>query len=281
MKTKLTLLLALMIAVISLTLASCAKTDDGQMQDTVPNEDTQENTPVSESSLPPENHDSTNGYEPAETMILRAEYIGMIDSNSIEVYDLDNGLVQAVRLTDQIKAFLEENDLEIGSIVTAQYYIDENDAVIIESLETGIDESVELEAIYVGQMDSGSIEARNTGDESVCAYRFSYSLKNSFDDLELCEGETIKIIYYTNENGSRIILDLKTNSERISLIYSGQIDSNSIECKYPEDLSFRAFRLSDEVKENFANYNLKEGETIEILYYIDENGQYVIKDIVE
>ena len=65
--------------------------------------------------------------------------------------------------------------------------------------------------------------------------------------------------------------------------YMGQIDSNSIEVRIvgiqPEEEAFKAFRLSDEVKENFDGYSLNENDFIILKYKIDNNGVGVIYEI--
>lgn len=73
--------------------------------------------------------------------------------------------------------------------------------------------------------------------------------------------------------------DMKTKEAK----YMGQIDSNSIEVQLlgdlPEEEAFRAYRLSENVKEEFSSYSLKEGEYITFEYKEDDNGIGVIYNI--
>lgn len=72
------------------------------------------------------------------------------------------------------------------------------------------------------------------------------------------------------------------NNEKHSGEYLGQIDNNSIEIQITEgegEPQIRAFQLSEEIKENFADYNLKPGEQISFDYETPELGNPIITEI--
>ncbi|MDR3289068.1 MAG: hypothetical protein LBT22_06530 [Peptococcaceae bacterium] len=66
---------------------------------------------------------------------------------------------------------------------------------------------------------------------------------------------------------------VKTNSG----VYVGQLDSNSIEIEV--NGQSQVFRLNSELKENFEQLAIEEGETVKFRYEINQNGQSVIREI--
>ena len=94
---------------------------------------------------------------------------------------------------------------------------------------------------------------------------------NEMDELNQPGGES--------ENQQIDDVDFKIDAGQ----YTGQIDSNSIEVRIvgiqPEEEAFKAFRLSEEIKENFDSYSLNENDFIILKYKIDNNGVGVIYDI--
>jgi hypothetical protein len=73
-------------------------------------------------------------------------------------------------------------------------------------------------------------------------------------------------------------VEIKTDSGR----FVGQADSNFIEVRIsgvPEEIDPRVFRLGDEVKEKFEQYNLETDDEIIFIYISDENGYDVIIDL--
>jgi len=71
------------------------------------------------------------------------------------------------------------------------------------------------------------------------------------------------------------------NEEKHRGEYLGQIDNNSIEINVTdeEEAQTRAFQLSEEIKENFSDYNLKSGDQIIFDYEIPEIGNPIITEI--
>ncbi|KUO65861.1 MAG: hypothetical protein APF84_00980 [Gracilibacter sp. BRH_c7a] len=64
--------------------------------------------------------------------------------------------------------------------------------------------------------------------------------------------------------------------------YSGRADSNSIEIKIsgvPEEMSYKVFMLSEELKDNFDGLNLQTNEVIKFKYTLNEHNQGVIFEI--
>ena len=96
-------------------------------------------------------------------------------------------------------------------------------------------------------------------------------ITNEMDELNQPGGES--------ENQQIDDVDFKIDAGQ----YTGQIDSNSIEVRIvgiqPEEEAFKAFRLSEEIKENFDSYSLNENDFIILKYKIDNNGVGVIYDI--
>lgn len=66
--------------------------------------------------------------------------------------------------------------------------------------------------------------------------------------------------------------------------YQGQIDSNSIEIKIsgvPDNLAYKAFRLSETLKENFASYGLKKDDQVRFTYTEIPGEQPLITEIIK
>lgn len=64
--------------------------------------------------------------------------------------------------------------------------------------------------------------------------------------------------------------------------YQGQIDSNSIEIKIsgvPENIAYRAFQLSEAVKEGFDKLDLQPGDQVRFTYTEEEGKQPIISEI--
>ncbi len=64
-------------------------------------------------------------------------------------------------------------------------------------------------------------------------------------------------------------------------IYQGQIDNNSVEIEVREGAEKipTAFQLSGEVKEKFAEYDLKTGDNVSFSYETPEVGQPILTEI--
>ena len=76
--------------------------------------------------------------------------------------------------------------------------------------------------------------------------------------------------------------EMDEDMETTTGIYVGQIDSNSIEVELTDvsaENTFKAFRFSETVKENFGDYNLTEGDRVRISFILDENNASIIQDI--
>lgn len=64
--------------------------------------------------------------------------------------------------------------------------------------------------------------------------------------------------------------------------FLGQIDSNSIEIEVndsTEKAQIQAFQLSEEIKENFSDYNLNIGDQISFSYKTPAEGRPIITEI--
>ena len=81
--------------------------------------------------------------------------------------------------------------------------------------------------------------------------------------------------------GSKVVpvdSDYKIDTGR----FSGRADSNFIEIKIsgvPEEMSYRMFMLSEDLKEEFDHLNLEIDQVIKFKYKINENDQGVIFEI--
>ncbi len=65
--------------------------------------------------------------------------------------------------------------------------------------------------------------------------------------------------------------------------FLGQIDNNSIEIEVKEGTEKmpKAFRLSEEIKEKFADYNLNSGDKVSFSYTTPQEGQPLLTKITK
>ncbi len=80
------------------------------------------------------------------------------------------------------------------------------------------------------------------------------------------------------EESNQVEEDIKTDAGR----YVGQIDSNFIEIKIvgvPDEKAAKSFKLSDEIKANFEEYELETEDNIKFNYFENEDGNNVIVKI--
>lgn len=97
--------------------------------------------------------------------------------------------------------------------------------------------------------------------------------------------DNVKLASNKNSNDSNInkeeqkdTYEDKKEDTRLSVVFQGRIDNNSIEINENDEIS--AARLSEEAKKFFdENPNLKEGSTILIKYEKNEYDQKVITEI--
>ncbi|MBC2727070.1 hypothetical protein [Desulfosporosinus sp.] len=156
---------------------------------------------------------------------------------------------------------------------------------------------------YNGQIDANSIEVNSSNvPEEITpeVYRLSESLKATFDTFKLNSGDTVKLNYKLNEAGQKVIEELTilnrssqnpqppstpknpTQTKNDTGRYVGQIDNNSIEILIsgvPEELSAKAFKLSDSVKANFHTYALQKNDQVKITFIPQNEGQPIITKI--
>lgn len=81
-----------------------------------------------------------------------------------------------------------------------------------------------------------------------------------------------------NDVPSIVDIDYKIDSGR----YSGRADSNFIEIKIsgvPEEISYRVFMLSEEIKADFDRLDLQTDEVIQFKYTVNEHEQGIIFEI--
>ena len=72
--------------------------------------------------------------------------------------------------------------------------------------------------------------------------------------------------------------DIRIDSGR----FSGRADNNFIEIKIsgvPEEMSYRTFMLSEELKKDFDSFNFQIDEVVNFKYTVNEHDQGVIFDI--
>lgn len=155
----------------------------------------------------------------------------------------------------------------------------DNDQSTNQEVTTHISDS----GIYSGRADSNSIEIKVNDEFKV--FRLSEELKISFDDLGLQMNEAVEFKYTVNQHGQGVISeitrtesDYKTDTGR----YSGRADSNFIEIKIsgvPEEMSYRMFMLSEELKKDFDSLNFQIDEVVKFNYIVNEHDQQVIFQI--
>lgn len=140
MKTKLLLLIMAIAAGTALIMTACS-----DKIDYYDNDDSVFDSPGPViTDTPPEPMEPTGPHlsidEPNENNYTveyetTVRYVGMIDANSIEVCIIEDDTIEVVRLSEESKSLLEENNICEGDTVKAVYSYDTNEQVVIKSLE--------------------------------------------------------------------------------------------------------------------------------------------------
>jgi hypothetical protein len=99
-----------------------------------------------------------------------------------------------------------------------------------------------------------------------------------------CTGGTQNTAGESQEPSSTSVSVEETGEEKANLtgLFTGQIDSNSIEIKLdslPEESAFRAFAFSAAAKKQFEQLKLNPGEEVVITYQEREGQQPLIESI--
>ncbi len=205
--------------------------------------------------------------------IIQSEgtYVGRIDSRSMEIEI--NGEYRAFTIDKEITV----EDLIEGSIIAFTYRETDSRPVlmsveIIEEPDPGQDsepgEPIEVkgEGIYIGQIDSRSIEIFRSR---------AFTLGRGVSVNNIADGSKVAFTY--TETGERAILehietvDSPPEGEVIPGIYNGRIDSHSVEIEYDQ-----AFILGEEIDvEGIAEgaeivFNYREGPARPVLVSISK-----------
>jgi hypothetical protein len=137
--------------------------------------------------------------------------------------------------------------------------------------------ATDASAVYIGQIDSNSIEVKINGVTT--ALFFSNSVKNSFDSNLFKRDSQVLVTYSKNEKGQNILTSIKNSTYGISVsgVYVGQIDNNSIEVKI--NGKAEAFYLSDKLHQSFKPGEFKNGVNVRLYYYKNSKGQTVLTGI--
>ena len=130
----------------------------------------------------------------------------------------------------------------------------------------------EARGTYNGQIDNNFIEI--SVDGTAGAYLLPEDLSWVLAEL-LNSGDEVVFTYFKNEQGQQVIQALDT-AERAAMIrkvtgiYNGQIDSNSVEIEVEEEPT--AYVLAEQILIG----NFKEGDTVIFDYYEDQHGRRII-----
>ena len=152
-----------------------------------------------------------------------------------------------------------------------------------------VEEDYTIDVVYTGQIDSNSIETMlgENSDEYV-VFRLCDELKENIQTMGIETGTALTITYELNEHDQKVALDIVTKDEdkeaqennTIDVVYTGQIDSNSIETMLGENSDeYVVFRLCDELKENIQTMGIETGTALTITYELNEHDQKVALDI--
>lgn len=222
----------------------------------------------------PETDDIDTGVEDEQKISIQAEgeYVGQIDSQSVEI-EVD-GSAKAFGLAEG----MEVSDIKSGSTVAITYVEQETRPLLqaIEVIDEPVEEVFQEEGMYVGRIDSRSVEIEVNGK-----YR-AFAIDREEVVEGLIDGSIIAFTYKEGEHrpvltSAEVIEepDHEEAEEREKIegegVFVGQIDSQSIEVARS-----RAFALAEGVSvENIADgakvaFTYTESADRPLLDYIEE-----------
>lgn len=150
--------------------------------------------------------------EQEKPVTAAASYEGQIDSNSIEV-KIDNKPV-ALFFSESVKASFKPGSFTKGAKVEVTYYKNDKGQLILTSVKNlsasaapKISTDITATGVYVGQMDSNSIEIKINNKAE--ALFFSEEVKKTFGTLKLKSGSKVRITYLKNDKGQLILKSIK------------------------------------------------------------------------
>ncbi|PKM56946.1 MAG: hypothetical protein CVU98_08620 [Firmicutes bacterium HGW-Firmicutes-3] len=103
----------------------------------------------------------------------------------------------------------EEPSEEVTEDTSEDALPEEEEAILEDEMAENMETAT---GIYVGQIDSNSIEVELTdtsAENAFKAFRFSETVKANFGDYKLTEGVRIRISYTLDENNASIIHDIE------------------------------------------------------------------------
>jgi hypothetical protein len=150
-------------------------------------------------------------------------------------------------------------------------------------------EIIDAAGIYVGQIDSNSIEI--TIDGTAGAYRYEESLKPVIEAL--AKDNRVAFTYYENENGQQILTKIAKEKASIKEFtnitgtLTGLIDNNSLEIIVEKNPAIEnsggpmAFRIPEELKPYFDSTSkeykdFRNDEKMVFSFFENENRQLVL-----
>jgi len=275
----------IIIAVLLLLTLSMIHGCAGQSE---PSRAASEHSEIEENVTPLPSSDSA-----ADQIINEATgaYNGQVDNNSIEIQvdgQPEEAATMVFMLTGDIKAGFERTKLQTGDTVQFAYYKNQSGQLVLTKIRKG-PHALEATGIYQGQADSNFIEIKIYGQPEETAYMvfmLTGDIKSRFEKMDLKTGDAVQLIYYKNESGQLVLTNLVKGEEQFNVtgIYQGQVDSNFIEIKIdgePQETAYMVFMLTGDIKNNFEGMHLKIGDAVQLEYYKNPSGQFVLTYFVK
>lgn len=221
--TKRRMAIVLFTIILTLLLSSCAifKGDDdvsdaneeGNTQPPATTVPAPETSAPTQSSAPAETNPPTAVIgTPDENSVIYVdvvEYIGMVDSNCIEVKTCSSEDFMTIRLTEEAKDLLDSLDIDTGDLITVNYSSDGYDTYTIYGISTEYlgNNPGFFNGTYEfrGRIDNSSIEVNKPGEEGFEVFRLTEEIKSLFDGFDFDPGDSIDIRFVKNENEDNVI----------------------------------------------------------------------------
>jgi Cu/Ag efflux protein CusF len=218
-------------------------------------------------------------------------YQGQADSNFIEIKidgQPEETAYMVFMLTGDIKINFEKMNLQNGDAVFLAYYLNESGQPVLTRFSKTL-QQIEATGLFQGQVDSNFIEIKINGQPEETAYMvfmLTGDIKSRFEKMDLKTGDAVQLIYYKNESGQLVLTNLVKGEEQFNVtgIYQGQVDSNFIEIKIdgePQETAYMVFMLTGDIKNNFEGMHLKIGDAVQLEYYKNPSGQFVLTYFVK
>lgn len=192
--------------------------------------------------------------------------------------------------TDEVKKEENKEGNTEGESDSKENPVKENDTEDNQDKNVEKPENIEIktsEAIYVGQVDAHTIEAIVEGETINLQ---TTEIEVNFDEFP--DGSEVTIQYYKNENDQYMLKSMKLAEAKVAdkdtknnenksanvisaeATYVGQVDPHTIEVIVEgETINLQTTEIDVNLDE------IEDGSQVTIVYYENENGQYMLKSI--